>query len=540
MSSSRRPSLSWLGLAALLAAAVLIAIQQSLQSGAAVAPHALKASAASSMVGELPAGADVPTPLRVAATPASGTAVVVDELGRPVDGARLFAHDETARHLELPTRAPESDLDGAVEIGELDPKAADHTCYHPDYQPASWNGEPRIVLRRGSEVHGQVRGLDGVPLAGVLVQLSRAGWDSPRDPAAAPPRVPTAAPRAVFAARTDDLGGFVVGGLPVGRYLLRTSHSRCITTDIDGQGRVAKIDAPCGGITVTMAPILGCRVEFGGEIMLSSSMLYPRGLRTGLSEVDRRLGRPSRSMAPQSDHFEYCGVPTPGGFEPMLVLYALLSESGPVRLDLPLRPIDDPEYTVVRAPKPGPIRTGRAHIELVDTRGREVAATVTLVGEKGVQLFEISDRNAAMNLDPTELKWGARLPANEPATVRAGRYRLMSRDPILGRGIAPRTFVAIADDLVQARIELPWPVAQVAIAIDDPASRWHLQVIAHLASGGRNSKTWQFTAERRVQLDLPPGDYRFLASSPGRQPLRHEVTVDGDDLAIDLGTFERR
>ncbi|MEP7009198.1 MAG: carboxypeptidase regulatory-like domain-containing protein [Acidobacteriota bacterium] len=195
--------------------------------GAAAAGHAWR-----QIAGVVPGPRDLPVLLRLdRADPedAAGiTGILLDEAGKPVGGAEIFALRETesADGGERTTEQKEqrlatSDIHGGFHAGSLEPGAFDLIARANGFVPGRLPGlklatggrlpNLKVVLSRGLSIEGRLRDPQGNPAAGVTVEARRV---VPLGKGAAV--TPFLPPQSSFV--TDRGGQFQLTGLEPGTY----------------------------------------------------------------------------------------------------------------------------------------------------------------------------------------------------------------------------------------------------------------------------------------------------------------------------------
>jgi beta-lactamase regulating signal transducer with metallopeptidase domain/protocatechuate 3,4-dioxygenase beta subunit len=203
----------------------------------------------------------------------SGT--VVDEEGRPIDGARVISRAKVGGR--LPTSAAEISegtgvrtVNGRFQFDGLTPGKEDFRVLHPDYALASvQNFELRaqgheplaIVLKRGGTVSGHLRDEHGRPIAGAQLHFQRYPFSFFEDPNGS--RFATAV--------TDENGAYEVRHLPEelihilrdqGRRTLGVFHMSVLP--VNGQTRTIEF----GGAPNVSGQLFVNGVPHGGKKLL--------------------------------------------------------------------------------------------------------------------------------------------------------------------------------------------------------------------------------------------------------------------------------
>lgn len=226
--------------------------------GAAAAGHAWRQISSA-----VPGPRDLPVILRLdrATDPqdAAGlTGILIDESGRPVGGAEIFAIRETENTVvgqrtaeRKEQRLGTSDIHGGFHAGGLDPGTFDLVARANGYVPGRLSGlklaaggrlpDLKIVLSRGLHIEGRLRDPQGNPAAGVTVEARKV---IPVGQGAAIARFQP--PQSSYV--TDRGGDFKLTGLEPGPYEVTAENALG-----RARGRV-EVGADGGRIDLQLAP----------------------------------------------------------------------------------------------------------------------------------------------------------------------------------------------------------------------------------------------------------------------------------------------
>ncbi|MCA8950856.1 MAG: carboxypeptidase regulatory-like domain-containing protein [Planctomycetes bacterium] len=465
-----------------------------------------------------------------------GSLLVLAPDGSPVEGAHVHGVIGDRRFSAAPSIETGSNADGFLEIPDsLVTRLPDGAfVFHAGFAPTEWHGEDRVVLQRGVTAAGVVIDLAGQPVAGATIQMSRQHFMSrPRIglTAGSPPTAD-----AIFAGTSDPDGHFEIGGLVPASYCVKVRHPAMMATAINGGSLAATVPVPNRSLVLTMAPLLGCRIEFDDEQMLSCSFLYPNGFRFGGEEIEHVLGRDPMLMHLPGKAFELCGVPKMPDHDRSFFFYALLSRSGPVRIPLRLRPVSTSDYVVRHTAEPIAFPLGSVKPQITDPTGRGVGCSLTFGRGSTAHL---RNEMAAGELSPSAIDWGGRGRTGEVVRLVAGSYEVSIEDEFLRHGLTARSVSVQAGRETSFQGRLPWTVSRVRLQVENPGTSWRLQIRGRLA----DDQTRRLTERLRdptVEFWMPPGEYEVRAVRPEHLPIESRFTCNGRDLDRSLGAFEAR
>lgn len=409
---------------------------------------------------ELPALAPQRAPLAEPTKPVVSRLLVVDETHAPVANARALRWPEAARAVPAAQASvlAETAADGVLEL----PGRSDGRCIAicADGFASAWaeDAEPvndtlaRLTLRRGRELLVLCSDLQGQPLAGVDVVVSRAAGLSRYEPTADEPEL--ASPDAAVATHRGRSGGdgrVVIAGLSEGVYgFWATSPGYVPVRGYEGGGTVT-IPAPAQSLTFARAT--AAVVQAPGEVIGSSTA--PRtgkgvmtGARTRAMERERRL---LQARFPGALVFIASEGDGDAAWQPVECRF-IVAHKGLYVASVPLRPVTEIcEPTVLAADTlVEPMQFGYATCAVVDISGQPYDLIAPWVSPGSLSNWRRPSGG------PIKLGMSTLLPV--------GTYQLTSLDPVEQEVLrGSPSFVVSAQGSAQHVVELKVPLRRCRV-----------------------------------------------------------------------------
>jgi beta-lactamase regulating signal transducer with metallopeptidase domain len=231
------------------------------------------------------------------------TGMVVDESGRPIDGAIVNSLAKADGHLRGPMDLPRpgtfaETVDGRFEFNDLAPGVDTFRVDHREYAssivenlklPREGDQPLRIVMSRGGTICGHVRDDDGQPLPGVKLHLHRNQRTFPRDLDI----------RSLGNVVTDANGYYEIHALP--EQLIQIQK-------FGGGGRSPGVFLKC----VVPSRTQKRTVDFGGPSSVSGQLFVdgrPFGGELLLGGEDPNSGFAAKTYGAADGSFAFSGVP---------------------------------------------------------------------------------------------------------------------------------------------------------------------------------------------------------------------------------------
>lgn len=374
-------------------------------------------------------------------------------------------------------------------------------------------------------------------MPGAVVQVSRGSLDLQHlSVADAGSAVPVAGLSGIAFSLTDDLGRFAIEGLAPGDYRIMVGHKQLMPIKVNGQPLGARV-APPGFVTIEMVGLVGYRVVFPDQVMLSYACMHPRNLNVGYGGIAPVIGRPTQTCALPGQEFEFCGITASAASLKPIVLYALLSKSGPVKITLHAKSASAKDYTMRYLAKAAQPCVGTLRVALHDPSGASIPCKMRWKTATGTPAYKAGARLRTGELPIEELQWEGRLSANEDCDLYRGRYSVMAIDPFLRKLVTSTTvtIAALKTRIVPKRLQVA--VGEVTIQLGAKPCRVHLTGVTPL---GVTDKFWRLCVEDTVRLWLPEGVYQLKVTRPGHVGQELQFDTLGTSATVALGEWQKR
>ncbi|MCA8976693.1 MAG: hypothetical protein KDC98_18370 [Planctomycetes bacterium] len=468
-----------------------------------------------------------------------GTITVVDGSGTPLAGAVLCEASVGARFgMEANVRAT-SDANGILTPpGDCRRDAETTWVSMRGFVPTAWAGQDRVELERGASIHAIVTRLDGTPVPDCIVWVSKRGiMPTSANPKNASPAtlaecvVPSPDPHAMFSGISDAQGRVTIEGMRPGQYMVEPQHESLSLAKITGLSNGGMVEAPSGTLHLQMEPVLGARIEFLDEDLVTYAYQSPRQLHLQCSRG--MLERNGPSGTERVHWLEVEGTPRACDHEREVTLFALLASTGPIKVPIHLVPLDDPGYLTVHRANGNGTGIGQAVVQLTDAVGRPVPARMLWSMTKGLRISSLS-RNEVPELDPKALAWDAAITAGEECRLQHGSYELTTSSPFLRRMMEKKLVDIRAEQETRVEVGLPLRIGKIEFTYLNPTAQWWAEVKGETADGIADSRTVQVAGGERLELWLPEGRYTVTAYAAGYERARNALVVDGADVVIEF------
>ena len=310
-----------------------------------------------------------------------------------------------------------------------------------------------------------------------------------------------------------------------------------IVFQVNGQGPRTTVAIPGPEVGVRMANVVGRRVEFA-EDLLSCSFANPTGWSTGIPRLRDLIGKEPAAQVQRGKVFELWGAMTTRGDQPVdapvLHLYALLAESGPVRVAVPLVPWTSRDQVLRHAAANRNGRgTGEVRVTVRDQRGVALPLRLRWTLAGGRHLYENRAGDGA--LAPEDVKWGGKLVAGEPTRVPCGQLTVDTLAPFLHHRFGKVVFDVMPGQVAEMSHVVPWVLSNVDITAS--ADEWWLQLDGSSIDGVKDTRSY-VCDERTMRVVLPTGEYRLLATKVGFHKVEKFFSVNDVDQVVALDAFE--
>lgn len=462
----------------------------------------------------------------------------VDEDSNPVEEVGLFQMAKPARFLARGSPLAKSDVKGLIPLPAAFrdrpvEQAAIETLFlsKAGFVAAAWDRSSLVVLKRGLTIHGVVKDLHSKPVPGAVVQVSTQRFKPLRIDSTPFDRiVSTAAPDAIFFASADSDGYFELSGLRKSEYHVAVGHDSLQPIRINAHPVGARIAAP-SYVTIEMVGLTGYRLEVPGEIILSTSFMYPRGINYGYKGIQSILGRQAITNTCPGHVFEVCGLPRVATELAPLHLYALLSKSGPVLIKMEPKSCGGGGYASRYTTQVSDDLTGVLHVSVADIGGRPVDCRLKWVTASGTAVYGKAVELREGSIDPAKLSWGGRCKSGADASLVEGAYSIEPIDPFLRR-IGARSRVQVSRGAtVKSRLALPCTVQQLRIESLSPEC--FLSLDGSTEAGQKDFIRRPCRGEVE-SIPLPVGVYNLIVYKPQCVPQKRTVSVGSENISFSM------
>lgn len=433
---------------------------------------------------------------------AETTLAVVDADGKPISHCGVhFGLDNRRHRTHLPEPRYRTDQQGVAHFSASD-CGVSISLYAPGFLPRRIGGlhpgESRAeTLERGALVTFTVKDLDGQPLPGALVRLSRAPMavHGEGEPVLLPGDIHATA---IYTTDSNSRGEAAVA-VPTGVRLFADVAKEGWVV-LDGLPLGHHIDAPSHH-DLRMGQIGIAAVEIRGDKVLSATI---RARSTASKHPMMRDAYLKRVRDRLSKRFPNAIVATVSNTDPTqsAQFSALLYHKGSVQRTLPITPL---------AEFAAPLLIDASTMPTTGIYGGRIEVEVTVEGGDEVPHSDLA-------LTPAELGFGGLLPIREGGIdVPVGSYGLFAYDETLRRALAEAGVTSLsAGESRTIRHHVGRVLRRVELDLTDEdgeALAYGLMAVGGAENVAQSNLTFDGTM-RRVMY-LPPQRVAYRASAPG-------------------------
>lgn len=282
-------------------------------------------------------------------------------------------------------------------------------------------------------------------------------------------------------------------------------------------------------LDIEVVGLVGYRVEFADEDMLTCSFMYPRGLDVGYRGISAAIGRPTVTQDCPGRVFELCGVAPDTRALETLHLYALLRKSGPVAIELHPKLAAAADYSVLWQGATAAASPGTLRVELVDAAGREVRCPLRWQMKAGKAMHTMGPSVRDGSCDPRDLQWEGDLVAFADGDLPPATYRIYSCDTFLGPVVTSMEVRVESGVRRVVRQALQVGIGRFELGFGGKGCNVVLQ-----AEIGTHpySMIRRFRDDDVMSLLLPSGAYAARIQKPGCLEQEIRFAMDGRDAKV--------